>query len=636
MNALGSSQIPARYLAKAWRYPFLFCSHLNEAKEVQAFWLLKSGGRRKTMKKNHARSVLAIAIITLAFGSLAIVSGPHEEEQQSIAARPVLTVTLTTAQMIVMPVKVTANGNIMAWQEASIGTEANGLRLADVSVNVGDTVQRGQVVATFASDTVTSELAQSRAATAEAIAMFAEAIANANRARELTESGAMSAQQIQQSLTTERTAKARLEAARAAEKNQRLRLAQTEVLAPDDGVISARSATVGAVIPAGQELFRMIRGNRLEWRAEVASADLARLESGQTARVIPVDGEPISGKLRMIAPVVDIQTRNAMAYVDLPQPGPARAGMFARGEFHIGSERMLALPQSAVLLRDGFNHVFLLDAQSRVVQTRVTVGRRTGHLVEILTGLDASARVVAAGGAFLGEGDLVRVVSDISTPPLILLPFSLNDPVPAMSFNVSSWSIRNPTPSVLLFILLTVLGLIGFGAMKVQNFPDIDLPTVTIAASLPGASPAQLENDVARKIENSLATIQGVKHIKSTLTDGEAAITVEFNLEKSTQDAVDDVRDAVSRVRADLPSDLRDPVIRKVELADAPIMTYTVASTRMDNEALSWFVDNEVSRIMLSVPGVGQITRVGGATREVRVDLKSGRLLAMNARFCTK
>ncbi|ROM82946.1 RND transporter [Pseudomonas brassicacearum] len=200
-----------------------------------------------------------------------------------------------------------------------------------------------------------------------------------------------------------------------------------------------------------------------------------------------------------------------------------------------------------------------------------------------------------------------------------------------MSLNISSWSIRNPTPSVLLFILLTVVGLMGFVAMKVQNFPDIDLPTVTLTASLPGASPVQLENDVARKIEDSLAAIQGVKHIQSTLTDGEVNITVEFNLEKSTQEAVDDVRDAVSRVRADLPGDLRDPVIRKVELAGSPILTYTVDATGMDGEALSWFVDNELSKALLAVPGVGQVTRVGGVTREIRVDLDPARLLALNA-----
>ncbi len=197
--------------------------------------------------------------------------------------------------------------------------------------------------------------------------------------------------------------------------------------------------------------------------------------------------------------------------------------------------------------------------------------------------------------------------------------------------NVSAWSIRNPIPGVLLFIMLTLVGLMAFKAMKIQNFPDIDLPTVTVSASLPGASPAQLETEVARKLENSIATLQGLKHIYTTVQDGSAIVTAEFRLEKPTQEAVDDVRAAVARVRSDLPGDLRDPVVTKMELSGAPILTYTVASSRMDDEALSWFVDNTVTKSMLSVRGVGAVSRVGGVTREVRVELDPARLQALNA-----
>ena len=197
--------------------------------------------------------------------------------------------------------------------------------------------------------------------------------------------------------------------------------------------------------------------------------------------------------------------------------------------------------------------------------------------------------------------------------------------------NVSAWSIRNPIPSLLLFVLLTLAGLMGFRAMKIQQFPDIDLPTVAITAALPGASPAQLETEVARRLENSIATLQGVKHIYTKVQDGTVGVTVEFRLEKPTQEALDDVRDAVARVRSDLPGDLRDPVIAKVELAGVPILTYTVSSSRMDDEALSWFVDNRVTKAMLSVRGVGAVSRVGGVTREVRVEIDPAKLLALNA-----
>jgi RND family efflux transporter MFP subunit len=307
-----------------------------------------------------------------------------------------------------------ANGTIVAWQEASIGTEANGLRLATVNVNVGDVVRRGQVLAAFDADTVNAELAQSRAAVAEAEAALAEATDSARRARGLQATGALSTQQINEYNTAELTARARLQAARAFERTQQLRLAQTQVLASDNGVISARSATLGAVLPAGQELFRLIRGGRLEWRAEVVASDLAKLKPGQLVHVTPAGGETIEGRLRMVAPTVDTQTRDGLAYVDLPTNARARAGMFARGELDVGTDRVMTLPQSAVLLRDGFQFVLRIGSDSRVSQTKVTVGRRVGDRIEITGGIDASARVVASGVAFLGDGDLVRVVGDPS------------------------------------------------------------------------------------------------------------------------------------------------------------------------------------------------------------------------------
>jgi len=197
--------------------------------------------------------------------------------------------------------------------------------------------------------------------------------------------------------------------------------------------------------------------------------------------------------------------------------------------------------------------------------------------------------------------------------------------------NVSAWSIRNPIPAVMLFVLLTFGGVLSFNLMKVQNFPDIDLPTVIVTASLPGAAPAQLETDVARKIENSIATVQGLKHIYTKVQDGVVTHTAEFRLEKPVQEAVDDVRSAVARVRAELPSDLRDPIVSKLELAGQPVLAFTIASRRMDDEALSWFVDNEVARKLLAVRGVGAVNRVGGVSREIRVALDPLRLQALGA-----
>lgn len=338
-------------------------------------------------------------------------------EAKASASKAALTVTVVKPQAQDWPMMLTANGSVAAWQEASVGAEANGLRLADVRANVGDVVRKGQVLATFAPDTVQAEVAQSRASVAEAEANLAEAQANAERARALQASGALSAQQINQLLTAERTAQARLELAKAANASQRLRLGQTQLRAPDDGVISARAATVGAVVPAGQELFRLIRKNRLEWRAEVTQAELSRIKSGGVASIVSPGGERIKGKVRMVAPTIDPQTRNALVYVDLPNNSVARAGMFARGEFELGSMNALTLPQQSLVLRDGFTYAFRLDAANKVVQVKVGTGRRNGEKIEILNGVKPEQQFIATGAAFLADGDTVRVTVAPAAPP---------------------------------------------------------------------------------------------------------------------------------------------------------------------------------------------------------------------------
>ena len=195
--------------------------------------------------------------------------------------------------------------------------------------------------------------------------------------------------------------------------------------------------------------------------------------------------------------------------------------------------------------------------------------------------------------------------------------------------NFSSWSIRNPIPVVLLFLVLTLAGLYSFRSMRIQNMPDMEFPMVTIAASLQGATPGQLENDVARKIENALVNIQGKRHISTTLGDGAVSMMVEFELDKPVQEALDEVRSAVQGVRADLPSDVPDPVVNKVGLASKPVLAYAVHSSRMDEEALSWFVDDELNRRLLALRGVGKVTRVGGVDRQVHVDLDLLKLRAL-------
>jgi RND family efflux transporter MFP subunit len=345
---------------------------------------------------------------------VAACDGNREDPAQS-APPPVLSVAVTHARIAALPVRVPATGNIAAWQEASIGAEADGLRLVAVDADVGDTVRRGQVLARFSADIVRAELAEASAAVAQAAAQVDEAQSNAARARSLTHTGALSTQQIDQYVVAAATARARLEAMRAAERRQRLRVTQTRVVAPDDGIVTSRTATVGAVVPAGQELFRVIRDGRLEWRAAVAAADIGRLAPGQVA-TLDIEGREVRGRLRMIAPAIDTQTRTGLVYVDLPDDPAIRTGAFARGHVELGDAPALTVPQSAVLLRDGFRYVMRVGPASTVVMQKVSVGRRAGDRLEITEGLAASDAVIVSGLGFLADGDTVRIVDASATP----------------------------------------------------------------------------------------------------------------------------------------------------------------------------------------------------------------------------
>ena len=337
----------------------------------------------------------------------------QSESVKSGPPRPSLTVQAIVPETQEWPLSVTANGSVNAWQEVIIGSEVGGYRIAEVRAQVGDRVRKGQLLARIASETIEAELAQSVAAAAEAAAQLEEAGLNAARARSLADSGALSSQQVQQYLTAEQTARARLDSARARVQADELRLKHTQILAPDHGVISARQATVGSLAQQGQELFQMIRQERLEWRAEVTASELPSIRPGMPVRLsIPgAEASPVVGQVRVLAPTLNPQTRLALVYVDVPVGSPARAGMFARGEIVLGQRPALSLPQSAVLLRDGFSYVFTVGADNRVTQTKVTTGRRSGDRVEVLSGLSPQARVVAGSVAFLSDGDFVKLGS---------------------------------------------------------------------------------------------------------------------------------------------------------------------------------------------------------------------------------
>lgn len=371
--------------------------------------------------------ILAIVIVLLLVAFLLWKSGSSNKaaatekpnNAETTEQKAALTVTVVQPEQQNWKQTFTANGNIAAWQEVVIGSELSGQRLTRVNVNVGDEVKRGQVLAEINSDTIRADLAAAKASYAEAQAVLADAVTNNKRIQQLRNTGAISAQELTQYQTSQATAQARLDATRAQIESNQLRLAQTQVISPDNGVISARTATVGSLAQTGQELFRLIRDHRLEWRAEVTTSDLYKLKQGMNARIFSPDpAQPaITGKVRIIAPVIDPQTRYGLVYVDLPATQAFRMGMFVKGEFDLGEKPALTIPQTALLLRDGFAYVFIVGKNNRVAQQKVTVGRRLADRVEILD-LPANVKLVASGTGFLTDGDLVTVAKDIPDTPL--------------------------------------------------------------------------------------------------------------------------------------------------------------------------------------------------------------------------
>lgn len=331
----------------------------------------------------------------------------------STAKAPALTVTSAMPHQVTWPNLVTASGAIAPWQEAIIGAQVGGYRLAEVLVNVGDPVKRGQVLARFDSEMLHSEEAQLKAGLAQAEALAAQKAADLKRAEMLQKAGNLSEQEYLKDQTETATAQTQVDSARALLASKQLQLRYTDVVAPDDGTISARTATLGGVIPIGQELFRMIIKDRLEWRGEATASQLAQVAPGQAVQLNLPDGSTAHATVRALAPGLDAQSRMGIVYADV-EPGKTRAGMYANGQIVVAEKPALVVPANSVVIRDGYSYVVKLAEQgdtSRVKLQLVTIGRRQGSQVEILKDLKEGEAVVAQGAGFLNDGDIVRLVS---------------------------------------------------------------------------------------------------------------------------------------------------------------------------------------------------------------------------------
>ena len=359
------------------------------------------------MKSNR---LTAISLVGLALFSLFLTSC-RPKTSAAGEGKAALTVSLVSPISTTWPERFAVSGDVSAWQESVIGAEVGGLKLEEVLVNIGDTVRKGQVLARFSEETTRADLAQTEASVAEAEANLAFYRDQAERARRLSGTGTVSREQELQYDANEQTGAAKLASAKAQLMNQQLKLRYTQVLAPDDGLISSRTATVGAVLSTGAELFRLIRQSRLEWRAEVPAERLARMSPGLEVSLQPAGAPAVVGRIRQISPVVSSATRTGLVYVDLPEPGRLKAGMYVSGQITFGDTPALHVPESVIVYRDGYQYAMKVDTARRIHQLKVTVGRRQGSQVEILSGVAPGDELVASGGSFLNENDRVLVVA---------------------------------------------------------------------------------------------------------------------------------------------------------------------------------------------------------------------------------
>jgi len=368
------------------------------------------------MKRRIVYLFAVVAGLSVACAALLVATRSAAQSTPSPAAPPALTVKRTVATAQQWPQALNAVGSIAAWQEVVIGAEIGGQRLSRLLVDVGDRVKKGQLLAQLSPGTLEADLNATRAALQEAEVSAAETGRAADRARALQGTEVLSVQAIDQALASRDAAQARLASARSRVLADTLRLAYTQVRAPDDGVISARPAVEGALVQEGAEIMRLQRQGLLEWRAELPGPELARVAPGQIVRIALGGGPSIEGRVRKISPQVDPQSRTGIVYVDLEPAVQVRAGLFARGELLLEQHTVLTLPETAVLLRDGFSYVFRIEGD-KVRQQKVTLGARRGDRVAIREGLAADAAVVESGVGFLADGVTVRIAAASPTAP---------------------------------------------------------------------------------------------------------------------------------------------------------------------------------------------------------------------------
>lgn len=361
---------------------------------------------RNVMLAGGTVAVLCTALVMFAE------KAPAEPEAGSVRPPASITVDVVTPTLATFARTIAATGTVRARDELVIGSDLAGVRLLAVHAEVGTRVRQGELLAEADASLLRAQLAQQEALAKQADASLRLARANLERARRLRGSGAISAEEFENREATDAAAIAELDLAIARRRELALKVAQTRIVAPADGIIASKTATVGAVVQPGSELFRMIRSGELEWLAELPGPSLSKVETGGTARLLLASGDSLDASVRMVAPTIDPRTRNGVVHVSLGHDAPFAAGDLARGEILIGRQQVIALPEAAILTRDGRPFVYVVGPNEIARLIRIETGARQRGLVEIAAGLDAHARVISTGAGFVKDGDLVRIARE--------------------------------------------------------------------------------------------------------------------------------------------------------------------------------------------------------------------------------
>jgi RND family efflux transporter MFP subunit len=368
-----------------------------------------------SLRPRHSRKVLLLGLGVCAL--LAACSGKKPEAKAADAAKaaPTASMTITTAAVRSEDIvrTVPATGSIYPWQEVIVAAEVGGYRVAAVLVDVGTRVQKGQALVRLSGDLLQADLDSKKAALRSAQASEVNTAAALRRGEQISTSGALSAADLDRLKAEQIAAQARVETAQVDLRTAELRVRYGTVTAPDSGTITSRTVSVGQIAQAGQEMLRMLRQNRVEWRAEVPESQLSRIKVGQTAQVTAVDGSVLKGKVRAVAPTVQVNNRTGIAYIDITG-GDARAGMFARGAIEAGKGPGLLVPIASVVMQDGYSYVFVLGKNNVVERRLVQQAGVHGESMEVASGITSGDVIAVKGAGFLKDGDTVRVSEEVA------------------------------------------------------------------------------------------------------------------------------------------------------------------------------------------------------------------------------